>query len=452
MRKHVCFTALVLSVALTASPLPSLAEDVSVPEPQTESAGTQDPAVTEAPVETPTEAPAEAPGTEAPPGTENSTGTEAPPASEAPSDTEAPGTEAPPASETEPGTELSPDTELPSESEELPETDLTDEAPDDKGERDPSEEEEPSETEMEGEEETEEETDLEDGDAENGDAEDGDTEDVNPEDGEESEEESNMEENETGSETESGMESETQEETEEETETKATETTEGYFTTASGGDSQVIPYHVPSIDFGRGSFNPNAASEIYEYLTDTMDLNHAAAVGILANIELESAYSTSALGDGGTSYGLCQWHNERFTSLVNYCSSNGYDYASIEGQMAFLEAELSWSYPTLTNIIYSAEDTADAAYDVAYYWCMYYERPSNTKARAMERGYLARESLFNMDFSDEDDMDDLREIIAKIRASMEQKKKEEKPDITEEYASVIQAIHGKDKQEVSNAQ
>ena len=31
-------------------------------------------------------------------------------------------------------------------------------------------------------------------------------------------------------------------------------------------------------------------------------------------IQHESSFNTQALGDGGTSYGICQWHNGRWTT------------------------------------------------------------------------------------------------------------------------------------------
>ena len=55
----------------------------------------------------------------------------------------------------------------------------------------------------------------------------------------------------------------------------------------------------------------------YNYFTKTMNLNCAGACGILANIKYESGFNPKAKGDGGTSYGICQWHNNRYTNLKN---------------------------------------------------------------------------------------------------------------------------------------
>ena len=60
--------------------------------------------------------------------------------------------------------------------------------------------------------------------------------------------------------------------------------------------------------------------EVFDYLTNELMLSNAAACGVLANIEHESAFQPTIFGDKGTSYGLCQWHNERFTALRGYCA------------------------------------------------------------------------------------------------------------------------------------
>mgnify|MGYP002241708625 CR=1 FL=1 len=62
----------------------------------------------------------------------------------------------------------------------------------------------------------------------------------------------------------------------------------------------------------------NTESTIFKYITADMGLNIAAASGILANIQAESGFNPNLYGDSGSSYGICQWHNDRFTALKNY--------------------------------------------------------------------------------------------------------------------------------------
>lgn len=53
---------------------------------------------------------------------------------------------------------------------------------------------------------------------------------------------------------------------------------------------------------------------VFEYLTNTMGLNTAAACGAMANLEKESNFNPHAEyqeKDGSISYGLCQWNGVR---------------------------------------------------------------------------------------------------------------------------------------------
>lgn len=130
--------------------------------------------------------------------------------------------------------------------------------------------------------------------------------------------------------------------------------------------------------------------EVYDYLTNDLMLSTAAACGVLANIEHESAFQPTIFGDKGTSYGLCQWHNERFTALRSYASALGLDYRTVEGQMAYLKYELGNNYTNLLLTLQSIDDTPEGAYRAAYLWCIQFERPSNMQAKAASRGELAR--------------------------------------------------------------
>ncbi|MBQ9268710.1 MAG: hypothetical protein IJ206_04225 [Oscillospiraceae bacterium] len=84
----------------------------------------------------------------------------------------------------------------------------------------------------------------------------------------------------------------------------------------------------------------DAEMAIFTYLSREMKLSPAVVCGILANIEHESDFSPTAWGDGGTSYGLCQWHESRCRSLFSFCWENGNDVDSVYGQMKYLQHEL----------------------------------------------------------------------------------------------------------------
>jgi hypothetical protein len=153
------------------------------------------------------------------------------------------------------------------------------------------------------------------------------------------------------------------------------------------------------------------AKEIYHFLIYNMGLNSAAACGILANIRTESYFNPDALGDNGSSYGICQWHDSstgvgRYTNLINWCQKNGYEYTTLDGQLHFLQYELSqddksilYNGKTIYDAMLAVPNTADGAYQAGYYWCNYFEVPysnnADKRAAACEaRGALARDTYW----------------------------------------------------------
>lgn len=120
-------------------------------------------------------------------------------------------------------------------------------------------------------------------------------------------------------------------------------------------------------------------------------LNTAAACGVLANIDNESGFNPGSVGDSGTSYGLCQWHNSRKTGVMNYCKQKYGDTASLKGQVEYFFQEVgsggygSFNMPFLTSV----PNTTQGAYDVAHKMCINYEVPSNKESKAVSRGNLA---------------------------------------------------------------
>ncbi len=129
---------------------------------------------------------------------------------------------------------------------------------------------------------------------------------------------------------------------------------------------------------------------IYTYLTTQMGFNGAAACGIIANIEYESGFNPNCLGDNGTSYGICQWHAGRFKALKNYCEQNGYFYTSLEGQLAYLNYELTNKYPSVYDYMLNVTDDTYGAYQAAAYWCKNFEIPADAENKAIQRGDAAR--------------------------------------------------------------
>lgn len=133
--------------------------------------------------------------------------------------------------------------------------------------------------------------------------------------------------------------------------------------------------------------------EIFNILK-SWGLNTAAASAVLANINAESGFRTDVWGDNHTSLGLCQWHNSRCTALQNFCKTNGYSVTSVQGQMAYLKTELQGGYKSTWNKLTSCANTAQGAYDAAYYWCVNFEVPANKYQKAQERGNTAKNTYF----------------------------------------------------------
>jgi len=130
----------------------------------------------------------------------------------------------------------------------------------------------------------------------------------------------------------------------------------------------------------------------YLFFTKEMGLNTAAACGIMANIRKESNF----IPDIGTSYyGLVQWGGGRRTNLQTYCSNNGYDYKTLEGQLNFLAYELEQGYSnTVLKTLKTVSNTPQGAYEAGYEFCYKFERPANKESTSVSRGNLAKDTYF----------------------------------------------------------
>ncbi len=167
---------------------------------------------------------------------------------------------------------------------------------------------------------------------------------------------------------------------------------------AASRESSAIITVDPSL-YPAANFSENAR-EVYWFCRLELGLNHAAACGVLANVQLESSFRPLALGDGGTSYGICQWHLGRCDALVAFCSSHKLDYNTLEGQLAYLQYELTHGYAGVYRGLLTVEDTEEGAYRAAYIMCVQFEMPNQMEARGMQRGNLARYNYFGMDFAE----------------------------------------------------
>ena len=144
----------------------------------------------------------------------------------------------------------------------------------------------------------------------------------------------------------------------------------------------------PAVIVSAATWQENA-DYIFEYLTKRLKYSEAAACGIMANIRCESTFNPHAWNAGGGSYGLCQWTGGRYGRLQSWCGSNGYDYTTIDGQLAYLEYELENHYPGVEQYLRSVENNSDGAYDAGQYYCYHFEAPASRGSVSVYRGGLA---------------------------------------------------------------
>lgn len=133
---------------------------------------------------------------------------------------------------------------------------------------------------------------------------------------------------------------------------------------------------------------------VSRFLREELGLNAAAVSGVLANIEVESNFNPHSLGDHGTSYGICQWHLDRFSALRSWCYGNGLDYRTLDGQLQYMKHELSAGFSQILSYLRSVSNSSDGAYNAAAYWCGWYEAPDNLAYNICLRGNLARSSYW----------------------------------------------------------
>lgn len=101
-------------------------------------------------------------------------------------------------------------------------------------------------------------------------------------------------------------------------------------------------------------------------------LTRAQAAGIAGNLLYESGFNPSAVGDGGTSFGIAQWHFGRGDAMKAYCTSHGYSTTSFKGQLEYLWSELNGSESGALSKLKSTSN----AYDAGIAFERYYERPA----------------------------------------------------------------------------
>ncbi|MHB8874702.1 MAG: phage tail tip lysozyme [Myxococcaceae bacterium] len=119
-------------------------------------------------------------------------------------------------------------------------------------------------------------------------------------------------------------------------------------------------------------------------------LTRAQAAGIAGNLLYESGFRPNAVGDGGTSFGIAQWHYGRGDAMKAWTRAHGYSTTSFKGQLEFLWHELNNGERNALNKLRATSSANDAGMS----FCRYFERPAYinpARGQAAQRFY--QESL-----------------------------------------------------------
>lgn len=121
---------------------------------------------------------------------------------------------------------------------------------------------------------------------------------------------------------------------------------------------------------------------VVEYMM-SKGLNAAAGVGIAANIKHESNFRTNAVGDNGTSFGICQWHLGRGANMKKMAGSDWS--TNLTGQLDYLYFELCNSYKYVLSELKSVPNNEFGARHAADVFVRRFEIPANVDMQSKIR-------------------------------------------------------------------
>lgn len=159
--------------------------------------------------------------------------------------------------------------------------------------------------------------------------------------------------------------------------------------------TQYIPENITNMfntsDANYDGIENGNAKTIARLLSGYEGVTAGGAIGIIANIHHESTFRANAVGDNGTSFGICQWHYGRGNNMKTHCLNyNGVSWDNnLSGQVDYLIHELKNSYKSTWEKVTSAPNTLQGAQDVAKYFCINFEIPSDKYTKAEQRAATA---------------------------------------------------------------
>ena len=129
--------------------------------------------------------------------------------------------------------------------------------------------------------------------------------------------------------------------------------------------------------------NP-VATEIYDVFR-RVGATHAQAIGILANVSVESGFDPRAVGDHGQARGLVQMHADRRAAILRGCGINMATASAVD-QARGIIWQLQHRETGAWHAIQRAATPAAAAA-----CCQFYERPGDLSGRMAVRERIANE-------------------------------------------------------------
>ena len=149
-------------------------------------------------------------------------------------------------------------------------------------------------------------------------------------------------------------------------------------------EEPVIPTEKPALD-------KETCEEYAVFFREDAALSNAVIAGILANIQRESGFEPTRIGDNGQAFGLCQWSEKRQARLDSLCERAGLDRDDAAVQQIFMIAELQVCYSDTWTLLQWLAETEDDAAWAAWYICRNYEAPVHMDEELIIREQLARD-------------------------------------------------------------
>lgn len=135
---------------------------------------------------------------------------------------------------------------------------------------------------------------------------------------------------------------------------------------------------------GRGSQGVGSATDPQAFF-ESKGWSKAQAAGIVANLRSESAMNPGASGDGGSAFGIAQWHPDRQAAFKAWAGKDIRG-SSLAEQLAFVHFELSAGGEQRAG---AALRGVGSASDAAAIVSRMYERPKDAEGEASRRARLA---------------------------------------------------------------